>query len=164
MHTKFWNSLFLVEIVHPLRPWPEKLGPSWWGETQLRSWTPRRLLTTTTITSLPLPLPPLLLAIVLWNLPMSSTISPLLVYSLYLNSHDMFFYFFWWWLFFFIWCVWSCISVCYLKSDLVVFLFPIYKLILMALIGTAASFCTSGVRKLVLDVVTLSRCILNSQA
>lgn len=111
MHTKFWNSLFLVEIVHPLRPWPEKLGPSWWGETQLRSWTPRRLLTTT-ITSLPLP--PLLLAIVLWNLPMSSTISPLLVYSLYLNSHDMFFYFFWWWLFFFIWCVWSYISVCYI--------------------------------------------------
>ena len=80
-----WCFGSLGETVHPWRHWPEKQDRNWWRETQLGN--QRHRLLTCTIMSLP----PLLSATVLWNLLMSSTISPLLVLHV-LNLHNDAFY------------------------------------------------------------------------
>jgi len=83
---KLWMMLWsVVETVHLWRHWPEKPDRNWWRETQLGRQIPRFL--TCTIMSLP----PLLSATVLWNLPMSSTISPLLVLPVLNLFNDAFY-------------------------------------------------------------------------
>ena len=89
----FFNDVHLfVDTVHPWHHWLEKLDRIWWRETQLGSQIPRRLLTCTTIMSV---LPPLLSATMLWNLLMSSTISPQLVLTFSKPSYLTFLWLWW---------------------------------------------------------------------